>query len=585
MDQLVSKTAKAILHYGLPTFEFLIPVGLLSAFLVFYLSLKKESRLHRLFMIIGLFSFLAPIWFFTMKIMLENMVGKSIVGRLQLWEWGAFWIGGILIGVIYLRIVPQSSNVLMDRLTRTNKLERNKRTDVREIGEFLPEAAHKFDPLEYIKDKNDDGVFLGLDEHRKPVFVNFPRGTSAPHVQVCGTTGAGKGVSLGLMAAQFLERDEAVFFCDPKNDEWAPSVLHAAAMRTGKPYYYINLNRPNGPQLNPVAGATEEEAFELLQAGFSLIEKGDASDFYGIADRREAGVVAKLMASKNLNVAQAYAERIDVAGDPDCAPKFYGRLRELAETPSINATRGGVDLAKVIDEGGCVYIVGSMRNDIIKTVQRILLVRLVQLAERRDRMAGPLRPVCVVLDEAKYHLSRPALEALGAARDKQMHLVLSHQSLGDLRDCTKDLNPDAVVDAVVENTKVKIFYRVMSPDTAEWAAAMSGEILVDDESRKVTRNIAAAELVSPERNIRQDVRYFIDTNMLLNLPTSVAVVYGDGLPKFVSIQPLRVKKSPDAIRVHTVAGAAATTPEDAIRLDISDSKPGNSPLDGFDDLP
>jgi hypothetical protein len=137
----------------------------------------------------------------------------------------------------------------------------------------------------------------------------------------------------------------------------------------------------------------------------------------------------------------------------------------------------------------------------------------------------------------------------------------------------------------------------MSPDTAEWAAAMSGEILVDDESRKVVRNIAAAEIVSPERNIRQDVRYYIDTNMLLNLPKSVAVVYGDGLPKFVSIQPLRVKKSPDAIRVHTVAGAAAPTPEDAIKLDLSpDPEPQaaaakSTPaadaisLDGFDDLP
>jgi type IV secretory pathway TraG/TraD family ATPase VirD4 len=447
MDQLDSKVAQAVLHYGLPAFEFLIPVGLLSAFLIFYISLKKESRLHHIFMTIGLTSFLAPILFFIMKVLLENLVGKSIVARLQLMEWGAFWVGGILLGVIYLRVVPQSSNVLMDRLTRTNKLERNKRTDVREIGEFLPDAAHAFDPLPYIKKKKfSEGVFLGLDEHREPVAINFPHGTSAPHIQVCGTTGAGKGVSLGLMASQFLERGEAVFFCDPKNDEWAPSVLFAAAQRTGKPYFFININRPNQAQFNPFAGCTEEEAFELMQAGFSLIEKGDASDFYGIADRREASVVAKLMASKNLNVAQAYAERIDVASDPECAPKFYGRLRELAETPSINATSGGVDLAELIAQGGCVYIVGSMRNDIVKTIQRIVLVRLIQLAERRDRMAGPLRPVCIVLDEVKYHVSRPALEALGAARDKGVHLILAHQSLGDLRDCTKDLNPDAVVD-------------------------------------------------------------------------------------------------------------------------------------------
>lgn len=240
----------------------------------------------------------------------------------------------------------------------------------------------------------------------------------------------------------------------------------------------------------------------------------------------------------------------------------------MAETPSINALGGeGVDMSKVIEDGGCVYIVGSMRNDIIKTVQRILLVRLIQLAERRDRINGSLRPVCIVLDEVKYHLSRPSLEALGAARDKGVHLVLAHQSRGDLRDCAKDLNPDAVEDAVVENTRVKVAYRVMAPDTAEWMAAMSGEIQVDDEIRKVKRNVAQAEIVLPERNIRQAERFFIDTNMLLNLPDGVAVVYGDGLPKFVSIRPLKVKKSQDAVKVSTVGGTKMPSAADAIKIE------------------
>ena len=253
------------------------------------------------------------------------------------------------------------------------------------------------------------------------------------------------------------------------------------------------------------------------------------------------------------------------------AEKFAGRLRELAETPSINAISGGVDLARVIGQGGCVYFVGSMRNDIIKTVQRFLLVRLIQLAERRDRIAGGLRPVCIVLDEVKYHLSRPALEGLGAARDKGVHLVLAHQSLGDLRDCSKDLNPDAVVDAVVENCRIKICYRVMNPATAEWLAAMSGAIQVDDETRKIEKNIAQAETVMGERAIRQAERYYIDVNMLLNLPPSVSVVYGDGLPKFVSIRPLKVGKTPEAVKIGIVDGAAAPSGVDAI--EIGDAQP------------
>jgi type IV secretory pathway TraG/TraD family ATPase VirD4 len=437
---------------------------------------------------------------------------------------------------------------------------------VREIHKFLPAAALEFQPMEHVD--LDKGIFLGLDEDKKPIYIKFPSSTSAPHIQVAGTTGSGKGVSLGVMAAQFLERGEAVFYCDPKNDEWAPHVLHAAAQRTGKPFYFINLNRPNGAQFSPFAGATEEEAFELFQAGFSLTDRGDASDYYGIADRREAGITAKLMAEKKLNIAQAYAARREVLQDSSTgAEKFAGRLREMAETPSINAgNSAGIDLEKVIQEGGCVYVVGSMRNDIIKTVQRILLVRLIQLAERRDRLAGGLRPVCIVLDEVKYHLSRPALEGLGAARDKGVHLVIAHQSLGDLRDCPNDLNPDAVVDAVVENCRIKICYRLLNPVTAEWFAAMSGIIQVDDEVRNVRRNVAQSETVLPERSIRQTERFFVDVNMLLNLPYAVGVVYGDGLPKFVSIRPIPVEKDMKSISIKTVTGTSAPSAKDAIAL-------------------
>ncbi len=148
-----------------------------------------------------------------------------------------------------------------------------------------------------------------------------------------------------------------------------------------------------------------------------------------------------------------------------------------------------------------------------------------------------------------------------------MHLVLAHQSLGDLRDCTKDLNPDAVVDAVVENCRIKICYKVQNPATAEWLAAMSGSIQVDDEVRRVKRNVAQAEIVDPERNIRQAERFFIDTNMLLNLPKGVAVVYGEGLPKFVSIRPIKVPKTPEAIRVRVVSGSTTLSGADAIDLD------------------
>jgi len=560
LDESILLLFKALYYFHYDLFW----LGLLSGCFLLVMNADEDAlKTKKFYALLGIASLL-PLAAYYSIIYLAGSLHLVVATSPRLLKWWVFCAAASLIFTVWwLRFGVRWSNAMKSKMTAKTSLERNKKTDVREIGKHIPERALAFDPLKFTR--HDKGVFLGLDKDKQPTYIAFGGATSAPHVQVIGTTGAGKGIALAVLASQFLARGEAVFFCDPKNDEWAPSVMFAAAQRAGTPYHYIDLNRPNGAQFNLFEGATADEAFELFQAGFSLTDKGDASDFYGIADRREAGITAKLMADEGLTIAEAFEARQDAINDPRSgAEKFFGRLREMAETPSLNAKSGGVCFADIIEDGGCVYIVGSMRNDIVKTAQRILLVRLMQLAERRDRMAGEWRKLCIVLDEIKYHLSRPALEGLGAARDKGVHLVIAHQSLGDLRDCTKDLNPDAVVDAVVENCRIKICYQVQSPDTAEWLAAMSGTIQVDDEMRTVRKNVVQAETVDDGRKIRQADRYFIDVNMLLNLPPSVAVLYGAGLPKFVSIQLLKVAKSPEAVRINEGAGGAVKSTADKL---------------------
>lgn len=539
-------------------------LGFLAGAFLLAMNAKDDSTSKTVFTILGFVSLLPIVGFLVAAFLPVLGIDKANLSGNSSIIFAVCVMISFGIAFIWLRFGVRKFDVISEKLTARSELERNQKTDAREMEKYIPTSALNFDPLEYINLKK--GTFIGLDEKKQPKYIPIVKDKPCAHIQVVGTTGAGKGVILCVLASQFLDQGEAVFFCDPKNDEWAPSVLYASAQRTGKPYYYINLNRPHGAQFNLFEGATEDEGFELFQAGFALTEKGDASDFYGIQDRQWAQRIAKQMAEGNLTIAEVYAQNEAALHDEELgAAKFAGRLREMANTPSINAKSGGVSLEKVIEEGGCVYVVGSMRNDIVKTAQRILLIRLIQLAERRDRMADVApRRVAIVLDEVKYHLSRPALEALGAARDKGVHVVLAHQSLGDLKDCTKDLNPDAVVDAVVENCKIKIAYQVQNPDTAEWMAKSSKKIQVDDEVRKVTRNLAHAEVVDDERTIKQAERYLVDENMLMSLVPSTAAVYGLGLTHFVSIRPLKVKKSREAIKVYEVAGGTVKTTSDKI---------------------
>ena len=442
--------------------------------------------------------------------------------------------------------------------TKKTAAERNKKTDVREIENHLPSPKNEYEPTKYFK---ESGVFVGLDEQGNPVCMDKKIFPKMPHIQVIGTTGAGKGVALAVLGWQWIKSGEAVFFIDPKDDEWAPHVFAEAARQAGARHHFINMREPT-PQFNIFDGASADEIEELFIAGFGFSDTGTAADFYSIADRKYSAIIARQIVAEGLTAAEAYQKNAEILEEH--APKLGGKLRELGEVVAANAAPGqGINFAQVIDEGGSCYVIGSMRFEKIIRLQKMLLVRLLQIAEKRDRINGDLRPVAIVLDEVKYHLSRSAMEALGAARDKGVHVVLAHQSIADLRD-VGGIDGEAVVGAVVENCAVKIVYRVKNTDTAEWIAKMSGTILVDDETRSISKNVVLTEKVKGDRSIRQAERYLIDENMILNLPNTICVVYGLGLAKFAQVCKLHVKKDVNNVKICSVNGAEIQKAEDLI---------------------
>ncbi|WAT06955.2 type IV secretory system conjugative DNA transfer family protein [Rouxiella badensis] len=451
----------------------------------------------------------------------------------------SFTVVGVIFHYVARRILSPEIDKLKRKMVKKTSLERNTRTDVREIKALLP-TTEKYDPEQFIDLKK--GVFIGLNENRDPQYIPLSD-WQKQHADVIGTTGAGKGVATGLLIYQSILAGEGVFEMDPKNDEWAPHLIRKACKDAGKPFYLIDLNRPEY-QLNLIDGITAEHLEELFIAGFSLAEKGEAADFYRIDDRRAARATAQLINENPTATIRDLFNSDFVQSIAETIKGFFGKIEELALLNSINAP-DGLALKKIFDDGGCCYIIGSMRNSKVIATQRMILVRLMQLAELRDRINTTPRPIAIHLAELKYHLSRPALEGLGAARDKGVHIIMDHQSVADLRDCPADLNGDAVVGAVVENAKFKLVYKLQDPDTALWVAKMSGTILVDDESRKAKTNRVLTEVIDDERTIRQAERFYIDSNMLLNLPPFVSYIFtATELPRASLISPLKVKKQP-----------------------------------------
>lgn len=447
------------------------------------------------------------------KVLDNNIIFKPVLWGLTI----AFTFIGLFFHIMTRRLLAGEIDHLKHRMIKKSKLERNTRTDVREVKDMLPDSI-TYNPLDYIDISK--GVFIGLDKDDHPQYITVEEFQSQ-HADMIGTTGSGKGVSASVLLYQAILLDEGVFVEDPKNDEWAPHVLREACRVAGKEFTLINLNDLNF-QLDLLADINHEQLEELFNAGFSLAKKGEGADFYRIADRRAARKTSAIY-EKGMTLRDLFNTDFVKSLEED-VPAFYGELEEIALVNSINATYG-FSLKKIFDEGGCCYIIGSMRNQKIISAQRMILTRLIQIAETRDRIKEKPRPIAIFLDELKYHLSRPALEGLGAARDKGVHILMAHQSIKDLYDCPADLDGDAVAGSVVENCKFMLVYRLRDPDTAEWVARMTGSILVDDEMRKVTTDISLTEKMDTDRMIRQAERYYIDSNMLLNLPKFVGFVF------------------------------------------------------------
>ncbi len=545
----------------------------------FFASMKSDERQK------------APLWkkliiAFSLLCFLSGTLAPIVIGSFQ-WlyktrltsdntvlAWSvriAFTVTGIIFHIMLRRVLTPELDRIKKRLVKKTALERELRTDVRTVKSLLPETLH-YNPLDYI-DLNK-GLFIGMNRENEPTYLPL-KDWQKQHADIIGTTGAGKGVATGILLYQSILAGEGVFVMDPKDDEWAPHLYRKACEDAGKPFALIDL-RKQQYQLNLIEEITADELEELFVAGFSLAEKGQESDFYRIDDRKAARIAARFINQHNTSTIRDVYNGEYVQGIAENIKAFFGKIEELALLNAINSPEG-FSLKQIFDEGGCCYVIGSMRNGKIITAQRMLLVRLYQLAERRDRVTNAPRPIAIYLSELKYHLSRPALEGLGAARDKGVHIIMDHQSIADLKDCPADLKGDAVVGAVVENAKFKLVYRVMDPDTAEWVARMSGTILVDDELRKAKTDNMLTETIDNERAIRQAERFFIDSNMILNLPDFVSFIFTTKtLPSASLISPIKVSKR--QLKIFSVSPEiAARAAQLKIALDFGEDEKPSAP--------
>lgn len=445
-----------------------------------------------------------------MKLYTLAICGLMLVVALWHFTWWAGAIAAALtVALLRLKYREYGLALVFNRGTPAGGLH-----DVHENAEVLRKLAEPYQLVDGALNYKDE-VFLGFTPGRKSKPIPVALKTEVfdkNHVAILGASGTGKSKIAALILDKLHREGRAVMVFDPKADEFMPGILARSAQRTGRPFVFINL-REDLPQVNPLRGATRDQVEDLLTAGLNLDPSGNAAvDFHRGEDRDACAALVSTGITNIPDMVAAGASLREVTSRQN----FWREFRDLARLKVFHTADGGPDLAKVIEEGGVIYVVGDTDSLRVQAGQRLLLARVLQIIKGRERAGA--RQVALFMDEFKYMLSNSALRALGTIRDRRCNLILAFQSYGDLEDCSS-LPPKAVLGAAKGNTTLKIVYKLEEAATAKEFSELAG----DERTFIDTTNKTLNEAMLEDGSWREQNRKAVTVDMLTtNLPKPLA---------------------------------------------------------------
>ncbi|MFK5494044.1 Mobilization protein A, partial [Klebsiella pneumoniae] len=334
----------------------------------------------------------------------------------------AWCAGGLVAGVLLARLLAfllldghfaaadEAVNAKLNQESRRSSQRTGEMTDVRHLHFGEPVPVNALADFSTEQARKQQAVFLGKDEQGQPVLV--PRDTwRKTNIQILGLPGSGKS-AMATNALIRCVRDfgDAVVYFDPKGDAWAPHVFRAHC-----PDFTLLDLRPGKPaQLNLFRDLDQYALKNLLVAGFNLSETGDVADHYRISEQKAAKLIAEQF-PQGANIQQVLAAAYAL---PEALKKdvkgLITKLENVADL-SVLQTDSGIDVAGIINGGGCLYVIGSMDDEAVIRVQKMLFARCAQIIIARDEFRR-WPHASIMLDEIKYLLSKYVLNALGTLR-------------------------------------------------------------------------------------------------------------------------------------------------------------------------
>ena len=419
-------------------------------------------------------------------------------------------VAGLTLRFAFYRYIQTLISSISKRLRLQQK--NDKLSDIRdEVGKY---SAKNFIPSKFYKSGKR---FIGLDENDKPQYIDEKLYRETHH-QIIGPTRYGKGVILGNLIDQAINAGDGAIYIDPKGDNFLPYIMYAAAKRNNKKFYYLSLCDGEPGKWQPFAGGDIRSALSRAIQAFDLEETGGSdADYYKTLEVE--ALTESLSKGRHINTICNHVE------NNEKATKLKSKTKQWVQIDTFSGPiKNSFSVEKALLEGAVVYVKGHLQDKIVKVATKVFISEVIsesmRLTERKNHLS-------LYIDEIKFLVSSQITDALSTAAGFRTNITLAYQSLSDtLSPDDQRLNGRSLTDSININCQLKSIYGGSHPETANYAAEMSGKIY-----KQVTRferteiQDAGAEIWEKSRTIGSQEESLIDENVFYGLPSRVCIQF------------------------------------------------------------
>jgi len=403
---------------------------------------------------------------------------------------------------------------------------------------------------------------------KEPYYVDDSEVT---HEILIGTTGSGKGISIGNRVYEAIKKGKGVIIIDPKKDAFLPQICKEVLEKEGRPddfqvvsfpdnFGYSGINEFDDykdvankfidmlglePSENPGIDYYRKNSRVALRkilkiffnGSLGVIVKKDFTDIlnhirYLKEDLEKADLYEKELSKNkpNVNLLSKYEKRYF---DTEKIEAIYWETTDVETLDSISKSLAEVSEAGTIFnkytlegalyEGKVLYMKVDMLD--VASLKMTKLMMTDAIIQARRKTANTV----IIADELSFYVNFTISSALATVRSMGLKYILALQDLAQM--------PDGLREAILSNCNLKLFYKISDKSTLEWVEKMGGKELVSKFAKK-----------DNDTNISQDTEDNLNATRLRAMPragTAIVIAEADYTPVIIDTNFIAVSQEFD----------------------------------------